>query len=604
MKKIVFILAAVLISSVYTYADQTVYVEKDWFNYNYEEDAPQYRATAQFTTTAPTTLTPGQTFYAQGTASRSGYFFSARPGGTHECPQSVGCDSSFVYGHPGIGLSSSNNGGVTGSGTFTAPSTPGTYKMGFAAYFSEDPVSAGFCTGSTGAQVCGVTPFSYTQANFTVSATACSDSLDNDSAQGADSADPQCHSDCNVNNAASYVPTHTSETTQAGSCPAPTLNLTGRSAALFNSFVAFFTDKAVAQEVQQVSNDTQTTSNGGIIASVGIYSGAIKEVKLNTIEAGFTLKSDLGAQGGVLYGLVIKKKDTQEVVDTVAGEEAITLKYAEYAYKTLSYTAPVTLGGEYDVYLEIKTDSGIPLATRKLGTQTFTKSRDTNSFIKECTFDTTAFTATCIAGNRDKVSPSDTLLAVKTRNGGMFGATVGTQQIANLTFDAKGFATATFPISRESGTNALDVTLVQGQTPLSHIAYEYSIEGKGVTIDSVFVEQADKKMFSVGVISLAPSREAKTVKVSLTRNGKELAQSSAVYARPRTDVSFAYEGFRQPDTVIVSITDVNGTLLAEKTIPYTSPFEKSGSAAAGWGGIIVLAIIAFGYIVSLLRRKV
>jgi hypothetical protein len=604
MKKIVFILAVVLISSVQAYADQTVYVEKTWYNYNYQPDAMNATADAIFMTTAPTVLTPGQTFYAEGYASRLGYYFDARPGGGHECPQGVGCDSSFVFGHPGTGLASSNDGGATGSGIFTAPTTPGTYKMGFAAFFSEDPVAAGFCNNSIGSQPCGITPFSYAEISFVVTGTACSDSLNNDSAQGADSADPQCHSDCNVNNAASYVPTHTSETTQVGSCPAPTLNLTGRSASLFNSFVSFFTNKAVAQEVQQVSNDTQATSNGGVIASVGIYSGAIKEVKLNTVEAGFTLKSDLGTQGGVLYGLVIKKKDTQEVVDTVAGEGVITLKYAEYAYKTLSYTAPVTLGGEHDVYLIVTTDSNIPLATKKLGSHTFTKSRDTKTFVKECTFDTKAFTATCVAGNRDKVSPSDTFLAIDVRKGGMFGTLSKTQKIVPLTFDVKGFATNTFPISQESGVHALDVTLVQGQTPLSHMAYEYTIEGNEVTIDNVFVEQADKKVFSVGVISLSPSKEAKTVMVSLTRNGKVLAQSSAAFSRPRTDVLVSYKGFSQPDAVAVSVTDASGTVLAEKMVPYASPFEKSGSAAAGWGGIIVLAIIALGYIVSLLRRKV
>ncbi len=76
---------------------------------------------------------------------------------------------------------------------------------------------------------------------------ACSDSLNNDGAEGADTLDPQCHSDCNANNTSSYVPTHDSESTQAGTCPAPTLNLSGRAAALFKLVAAVFTESVFAE---------------------------------------------------------------------------------------------------------------------------------------------------------------------------------------------------------------------------------------------------------------------------------------------------------------------------------------------------------------------
>lgn len=69
---------------------------------------------------------------------------------------------------------------------------------------------------------------------YAVSGTQCNDGLNNDDAEGVDTLDPQCHTDCNVNNATSYVPNHNSETTPPnGTCPAaPTLNLNGRAAFL------------------------------------------------------------------------------------------------------------------------------------------------------------------------------------------------------------------------------------------------------------------------------------------------------------------------------------------------------------------------------------
>ena len=476
------------------------------------------------------------------------------------------------------------------SANFTAPTQAGTYTIdGWADTGGETYMGSGT----------GVCPLAI---NYTVTApasAACSDSLNNDGAEGADTLDPQCHTDCNVNNAASYVSSHTSESTPPnGSCPAPTLNLSGRSAGSFLHFLAnLFTSKAIAQETSEVKATT--------IASVNIYGGAIKEVGINTLEAGFTLKSDLGTQAGVRYGVVIKKKDSQEVVDTFAGPETLSLKYAEYVYKSLTYTSPITLNGEHDVYLEVTTDSNIPLATKKLGTYSFIKERDTQTFVKSCTFDMNAFNATCVVGNKDKVSPTDVLLVTDVRKGGALGALIQAQQVTPLTFDAQGLSTTILPMLREPGTYTLDVTLVQTQRPLSHTVYEYRITGNGeMVIDNVFVEQADKKTFSVGVVSLSSSQEAQNVVVYLTKNGKVLAESSSAFMRPRTDVALTYKGFSTPDAVRVAITKADGTVLVEKTTPYTSPFEKKAGITFGWGALIVLAIIVIGYIVSLLRRRV
>ena len=85
------------------------------------------------------------------------------------------------------------------------------------------------------------------QFSYTVISTECSDNQPNDSDGLNDQADPQCHTDCNVNNLNSYAPNHNSETTPPnGTCPvAPTLNLNGRAAFLqvVKNFIAFVTTK-------------------------------------------------------------------------------------------------------------------------------------------------------------------------------------------------------------------------------------------------------------------------------------------------------------------------------------------------------------------------
>lgn len=92
----------------------------------------------------------------------------------------------------------------------------------------------------------------YTISETITTAAQCNDGLNNDSQQGSDMADPQCHTDCNANNPGSYVANHNSESTPPnGSCPAaPTLQLNGRAAFLqvVKNFVAFITAKAFAGE--------------------------------------------------------------------------------------------------------------------------------------------------------------------------------------------------------------------------------------------------------------------------------------------------------------------------------------------------------------------
>ena len=142
-----------------------------------------------------------------------------------------------IYGQPGDGASVRFNSQSTES--FTAPATPGSYNF------------SGTCN------VRG--EYSYPEFPYTVTGTLseCSDSINNDNAQGADTLDPQCHTDCNANNPGSYVPNHNSESTPPnGTCPAAaTLRLDGQPAPgssgffqVIKNFVAFITTKAFAGE--------------------------------------------------------------------------------------------------------------------------------------------------------------------------------------------------------------------------------------------------------------------------------------------------------------------------------------------------------------------
>lgn len=164
-------------------------------------------------------------FPQSGPSGNSNFQFNFNP---TEFPLSVRPSSNLIF---------QNIGTISG----TAPQTSGSYTLGFSSFFNPD-LGTGF-----------ISYYSYVPVGIVVEASAqCSDGVNNDNSQGADQADPECHTDCNASNTGSYVATHDSETTPPnGSCPvAATLQLNGRAAffQVVKTFFASITAKAFAAE--------------------------------------------------------------------------------------------------------------------------------------------------------------------------------------------------------------------------------------------------------------------------------------------------------------------------------------------------------------------
>lgn len=162
------------------------------------------------------------------------------------CPQNSYQDFSFSgYSFPNTVFPLNSNTSLQmGSIVGTAPQVPGEYTLGFSAFFTPGSIMDVNYHAPT---------FSYEQRVITISTTICSDGLNNDGQQGADTLDPQCHSGCNTSNAGTYVATHNSETTppEGSTCSTPpTLELNARTAffQVVKNFIAFITTKAFAGE--------------------------------------------------------------------------------------------------------------------------------------------------------------------------------------------------------------------------------------------------------------------------------------------------------------------------------------------------------------------
>jgi hypothetical protein len=318
MKKYFLLLAffSIVFAPFFTYAG-TLVVEKHWFNYAYQADGSGYETTATFEATFPDTMLLGQTGIITGFVGFGG------GKGLHECPLNVNCIAlpNYLRTSPGT-FTSIRNHGVTNNGIFTAPMTPGLYHMGFTA----DKDISSWCKGPNGKVGQCSTPFAYEEADITITpSSACSDSLNNDSQQGIDTLDPECHTDCNVNNAISYVPTHNSESVgpngSCGSTETNTVNI-----GLDNSLVTK-TKSVTLQSGQSTLSDT-------------IY---LSSSDWNALTAGkCSLKKRNGASWDYVPSVEYFSENTGTFSYTVAGLTAGTHEY-QYECKKASWASdPVT----------------------------------------------------------------------------------------------------------------------------------------------------------------------------------------------------------------------------------------------------------------------
>ncbi len=83
----------------------------------------------------------------------------------------------------------------------------------------------------------------------------------------------------------------------------------------------------------------------------------------------FTLSNSDSVQTNVRYGIVLVKGggDDATVVDEYVYDEQLTLPEDEPVTRTVSYTAPVGLTGEYTVYVVSKNDEGFPFGLARAG---------------------------------------------------------------------------------------------------------------------------------------------------------------------------------------------------------------------------------------------
>lgn len=129
-----------------------------------------------------------------------------------------------------------------------------------------------------------------------------------------------------------------------------------------------------AQEESQNTGSAKA-STPLTLPNISVREAIILEVSTTTLKVGFSIvNGDTIPQADIRYGIEILKAANggQTRVDTYVPEESLALSPKESMQKEVTYTIPLHLKGEYEIWVLARTTSGMVLGLGKVGTTTFT----------------------------------------------------------------------------------------------------------------------------------------------------------------------------------------------------------------------------------------
>ncbi|MFA6383550.1 MAG: hypothetical protein WCX17_03945, partial [Parcubacteria group bacterium] len=134
---------------------------------------------------------------------------------------------------------------------------------------------------------------------------------------------------------------------------------------IFLTLLCLFFALGYSALAQTATNEQQAT----VVANVNIYSAQIISQDGKNIKIGFDLNNQDFVQPDVKYAVVILKIDGkgQTIADQVVYDETLNLGIGETTHKEITYAVPNYLSGEYEVWVESRTTSGLPLGQGKAG---------------------------------------------------------------------------------------------------------------------------------------------------------------------------------------------------------------------------------------------
>lgn len=361
---------------------------------------------------------------------------------------------------------------------------------------------------------------------------------------------------------------------------------------------------------QTAQGDIQAKIAATVVADVGIYGGDFVSKDSHGATIGFTLKSNLGTQGGVRYGVRAYRNVSgkRTLLDTYVANDTLTLAPQKYTYEEITYNPPADVSGEVELSIIAKTESDLPLSEIVIGKTTFAKASNVPTLtVQSCDMKNLNAGISCMIKNTGTKSAS-ALFYSELRTNSQFGTLIASpfSELLNLKAgESKIVTLANIPNNIGAGTYALETRLMvrDPEMLIERNVYTGIVEGMVAKIENIFVTQKSRNTYSVGVISLTHEKNV-FVKVSMQNNDTVCGGKSGAFIRPRADLEITTNRC-MPNQIIVELSGDNNVALDRKVIAYTpelggqmSTTQAIKTLGYGFGGVLGLLIVYF-----ILRRK-
>lgn len=293
-------------------------------------------------------------------------------------------------------------------------------------------------------------------------------------------------------------------------------------ASVFFFAVPFFVS---AQQTAVPLPDKLADNETIALATVHIYNAAFTQNE-NTFSLSFDLTNERGIQPGVKYSVVLVQKTAtgQVIVDEHVYDETINLVENSSVHKVISYEAPVTIAGEYTLFVSSKNANGFSFGQAALGKINLTKKESKDGIaidVASCFLtvegENTQFHYTplqgvdisstenlqsnCVVENTSNDSVT-IVPSFVTRLRSNFGDRVDAVggDTTPLTFAPTEKKTIVTTLPKSSTPQSYNVNLSYG-TMSNEVSYHYVVQGGSGTIQNILLDkdtykEGEKAMFS------------------------------------------------------------------------------------------------------------
>lgn len=276
-------------------------------------------------------------------------------------------------------------------------------------------------------------------------------------------------------------------------------------------FCSFLLSVVSAEDVNKNVDSKQAIT----LATVSVSNYKIVSQDNNVFNISFNLTNRTGTQSGVKYGIVLKNNDpkNQIVFDEKVYPDSITLSEGSNISKAITYEAPKSLLGEYNLFLTSGNESGLSFGEVFLGKVNLKSSTDSLFIITPSCFlqvvgekneahylinqDIDISKDETLRLNCSVINQSNTALTVKpiyeTRYRSSYGEVVPQNGGSNEAIVIKSKEVKTFsvvlPVSDSPQLYSVNMKLAGGDIVSNQISSTYILKGNAATITNLSLDK-------------------------------------------------------------------------------------------------------------------